>query len=173
MWSVGPGALRATLKNRHPIRDKEAREVASALLALFGSSIDWEGKLVEAGDDQGFRIYFIDGVPTAFAVEGRVMPTVRGLLAFPATSRFVTVDKGAIDFLLRGADVMAAGIVGADPAIAVGDAVWVREEAHLRPLAVGVALMTGLEMAAAERGRAVRSVHHLRDKLWDLTQATE
>lgn len=161
------------LKNRHPIRDKEAREVAAAMLALFGSAIQWDGKLVEAGDDQGFRIYFIDGVPTAFALEGRVMPTVRGLLAFPATSRFVTVDKGAIDFILRGADVMAAGIVGADPAIAAGEAVWVREEAHLRPLAVGLALMTGQEMAAAEKGRAVKSVHHLRDKLWDLTQAAE
>ena len=147
--------------------------MAAALLALFGASVRFEGKLVEAGDDQGFRIYFIDGVPVAFASEGRVMPTVRGLLAFPATSRFVTVDKGAIDFILRGADVMAAGIVGADAAIAAGDAVWVREEAHLRPLAVGVALMTGPEMAAAERGRAVKSVHHLRDKLWDLTQEAE
>ncbi len=158
------------LKNRHPIREKEARDVADALSNVFGSPARWEGRLVEAGDDEGFRIFFVDGVPMAFASEGRVMPTVKGLLAYPATERFVTVDEGAVSFILRGADVMAPGVVDADPKVAVGDAVWVREVKHLRPLAVGIAVMSGPEMAAAEKGRAVKTVHHLRDKLWDLTQ---
>jgi PUA-domain protein len=160
------------LKNRHPIREKDAREVADALANVFGSAVRWEGKLVEEGDDEGFRIFFVEGVPMAFSVEGRVMPTVKGLLAFPAKDRFVTVDEGAIDFILRGADVMAPGVVAADPKVQPGDAVWIREEKHLRPLAVGVAIMSGPEMAAAEKGKAVRTVHHLRDKLWALTQET-
>lgn len=158
------------IKNRHPIRDKEAREVADALSKLFGASVRWEGELVEAGEDGGFRIYLVEGVPMAFSHEGRVMPTVKGLLEFPATERYVTVDEGAVPYLLRGADVMAAGIVDADANLQPGDAAWVREEKHLRPLAVGVAIMSGAEMAAAEKGRAVTTVHHLRDKLWDLTQ---
>jgi PUA domain protein len=157
-------------KSRHPIRERDARDVSDALSKVFGAQISWEGKRVEEAEDGGFRLYFVDGVPMAFAFEGRVMPTVKGLLATPATERFVTVDEGAVKFVLNGADIMAPGVVEADPQIAPGDAVWIREEKHKRPLAVGLALMGGAEMVAATKGKAVRSVHHLRDKLWELTQ---
>jgi len=66
--------------------------------------------------------------------------------------------------------VMAPGVVDADPQVNTGDVVWVREEKHKRPIAVGLALVSGPEMVAAEKGKAVRTLHHLRDKLWDLTQ---
>jgi len=82
----------------------------------------------------------------------------------------VGVDEGAVAFLLRGADVMSPGIVEADPAIQPGDMVWVREAKHKRPLAVGRALITGPEMVASKKGKAVRTLHHLRDKLWEITQ---
>lgn len=161
----------ALTKSRHPIRERDAREVAEALAKVFGAQISWDGKLVEEGEDGGFRLFFVDGVPMAFSFEGRVMPTVKGLLEYKATEHFVTVDEGAVKFVLNGADIMAPGVVAADPKVAPGDAVWIREEKHLRPLAVGVAIMSGPEMAVAEKGKAVRSVHHLRDKLWELTQA--
>jgi PUA domain protein len=158
------------LRNRHPIREKDGREVAEALTAMFGADFRFGGKRVETAEDEGFTVFLVEGVPMAFRTEGRVVPTVKGLLEFPATRRFVTVDEGAVPFLLRGADVMAPGVVDADPEVAEGDVVWVREEKHKRPLAVGVALMDGKTMAAAEKGKAVRTLHHLRDKLWDLTQ---
>jgi PUA domain protein len=158
------------LRNRHPIREKEAKEVADALSAMFGADFHWQEKRVETADEEGFRIYLVDGVPMAFLHEGSAMPTVKGLLEFGATQRFVTVDEGAVPFLLRGADVMAPGVVDADAAVVAGDVVFVREEKHRRPLAVGRALMGGPEMVAAEKGKAVRTVHHLRDKLWDLIQ---
>jgi len=92
--------------------------------------------------------------------------SVRGLLKWPATKRWVTVDMGAVPYVYNGADVMAPGIVEADPAIAVGDLVWVRDEKNRRPLAVGAALMTGAEMAAAEKGKSVKAVHHVGDEYW-------
>jgi len=159
------------LRNRHPIREKEALEVAEALSAMFGTSFRWDEKLVETADEGGFRIYLVEGVPMAFLHETKVMPTVKGLLEHGATQRYVTVDEGAVPFLLRGADVMAPGVVDADPSVKPGDAVFIREEKHKRPLAVGAALMSGPEMVAAEKGKAVHTIHHLRDKLWDLIQA--
>lgn len=157
-------------KSRHPIRERDARDVSEALSQIFGADVSWKGKLVEESEDGGFHLYFVEGIPLAFAFEGRVMPTVKGLLEYPATARYVTVDEGAVKFVLNGADIMAPGVTEADPLVKAGDAVWIREEKHKRPLAVGLALMSGPEMAAAEKGKAVRSVHHLRDKLWDLTQ---
>ncbi|HEX9709763.1 MAG TPA: RNA-binding protein [Candidatus Thermoplasmatota archaeon] len=157
-------------RNRYPIRDKEAKEVADALSRTFGATFGWEGRRVERGDAQGFTVFLVDHVPMAFLDGEAVLPTVRGLLAFGAKERYVTVDKGAIGFVIKGADVMAPGIVDADPNIAPGDVVWVREESHFQPLAVGRALMSGPEMAASAKGKAVKTLHHLRDRLWELTQ---
>ena len=65
---------------------------------------------------------------------------------------------------------MAPGIVDADPAIRPGDLVWVRDERNLRPLAIGEALMSGPEMVASEKGKAVASIHHVGDPLWKLDE---
>jgi len=80
------------------------------------------------------------------------------------------VDMGAVKFVYNGADIMAPGIVEADPGIAVGNLVWVRDERNRQPLAVGEALMSGSEMAASEKGKAVKSIHHVGDDLWALDE---
>jgi PUA domain protein len=157
-------------RNRYPIREKDAKDVADALSRTFGSSFSWEGRRVERAEAQGYTVFLVDHVPMAFLDNDAVLPTVRGLLAFGAKDRFVTVDKGAVPFVIKGADVMSPGIVDADPSIAPGDVVWVREQAHLQPLAVGRALIEGREMVAATKGKAVKTLHHLRDALWDATQ---
>ena len=95
---------------------------------------------------------------------------MRGLLAYPAKKRWVTVDMGAVKFVYNGADVMAPGIVDADPSITPSDLVWVRDEKNLRPLAIGEALTSGPEMVASEKGKAVNSIHHVGDALWKLDE---
>src|SRR5207249_10774681 len=111
-----------------------------------------------------------DNVVGRVLVGGRPFPPVRGLLAFPAGRRYVTVDMGAVRFVYNGADGMAPGIVDADPGIAPGDLVWVRDEKNRRPLAVGEALISGPEMVASEHGKAVRTLHHVGDPLWKLDE---
>jgi PUA domain protein len=93
--------------------------------------------------------------------------TVRGALEFAPKKNMVIVDSGAVSFIVNGADVMAPGIVDADPEIAPGDPVVVAEERHRKPLAVGVALLPGSEMRGS--GKAVKSVHHVGDELWDMS----
>ena len=158
------------LRKRHPIRDKDAKDIAEALTRMFGADFKWDERRVERAEGEGYVVILVDGVPMAFMEGGETIPTVRGLLEFGATNRYVGVDEGAVAFLLRGADVMSPGIVEADPAIQPGDMVWVREAKHKRPLAVGRALITGPEMVASKKGKAVRTLHHLRDKLWEITQ---
>ncbi len=167
---ANPGDARPLFRNRYPIRGKDAKDVADALSRTFGSSFAWEGRRVERGDAQGYTVFLVDNVPMAFLDGDAVLPTVRGLLAFGAKDRYVTVDKGAIPFVIKGADVMAPGIVDADPNITPGDVVWVREESHLQPLAVGRAMIPGPEMEASSKGKAVKTLHHLRDRLWEITQ---
>lgn len=113
-----------------------------------------------------YDVIFVNGKVLGLVYEGTPFLTVRGLLEYGATKRFVTVDMGAVKFIYNGADVMGPGIVGADPCIAPGDLVWVRDEKNLVPLAVGQALISGPEMASKPKGKAVRSIHHVGDKLW-------
>src|SRR5437870_9801198 len=87
----------------------------------------------------------------AIFLDGGIAPTIRGLLVFPAKKRAVTVDMGAVRFIYNGADVMAPGIVDADPGIRAGDIVWVRDEKNGRPLAIGRAIMEGAAMAQIGR----------------------
>jgi PUA domain protein len=63
---------------------------------------------------------------------------------------------------------MAAGISGADSAIEEGDLVWIRDEVHKRPLALGWALLSGEEMVGATGGKAVKTIHWVGDELWDM-----
>lgn len=114
------------------------------------------------------RFLLRENEPIALFRNGDVVPTIRGLLAFPATRRGVTVDMGAVRFIYNGADVMAPGIVDADLGIRVGDIVWVRDEKNGRPLAVGRAIMDGPTMVREDKGKAIETIHHVGDEIWRL-----
>ncbi len=119
----------------------------------------------EAGD---LRLLFEGHTPFAILVEDKIAPTARELLAHPARRRHVTVDMGAVPFIYNGADVMAPGIVDADPAIRAGDLVWVRDERNRQPIAVGQAEMDGLTMVRERKGKAIKTIHHVGDDIWRL-----
>jgi len=63
---------------------------------------------------------------------------------------------------------MAAGVQLADPSLEAGDLVWLRAEEHGKPLATGVALVSGDEMMEMTNGKAVSTLHWVGDELWDL-----
>jgi len=73
---------------------------------------------------------------------------------------------GAVKFVTNGADVMAPGIVDADENIIAGDMVWICDETHRKPLAVGVAVMNGPEMIKETKGKAIIMKHHIGDDIW-------
>jgi len=69
---------------------------------------------------------------------------------------------------MNGADCMVAGIQATDENIKVGDLVWIRDEIHKRPLAIGRALMTGHELKTGLKGKGIRTLHWVGDDLWAL-----
>ncbi len=159
------------VKNRQRLRRKEAEEMVAALEAAFGCrvfSVDEPADLAEAGP---FRVVLVDGIAMALLVAARPALTVRGAIAYRPTRRYVTVDMGAVRFVYNGADVMAPGITEADPGIAPGDLVWVRDERNRQPLAVGEALTTGAEMNVSEKGKSVKTIHHVGDDLWRMDES--
>ncbi len=139
------------------------------LVSTFGDTMaGLENKVLEKITLDEYSLILVDGKPLLFEIEGQLFPTVRGALEMELNKRTVTVDKGAIRFVSNGADIMAPGIVEADPEIKEGDLVIIVEESHRKPLAIGKALMNGPQMVEADSGKAIKSITHVGDKLWNL-----
>ncbi len=139
------------------------------LVSTFGEEISGlEDKNLEKITLEEYSLILVDGKPLLLEIEGHLFPTVRGALEMGLQKRVVTVDKGAIRFVSNGADIMAPGVVEADPEIKEGDLVIIVEETHRKPLAIGKALMEGLEMVEATSGKAIKSITHVGDKIWNM-----
>lgn len=114
-------------------------------------------------------IILIDGNPMIMMIDGEPFPTLKGALELDIKSRYVVVDMGAVKFVIKGADIMSPGITDADPNIKEGDLVIIIEETHRKPLATGRSIISGPEMVENTSGKAVKSIHHIGDEIWDLT----
>ena len=157
------------VKSRVQLRKNIKNKMLKDLVSIFGEEISGlENKTLEKITLEEYSLILVDGKPLLFEIEGRLFPTVRGALEMGLQKRVVTVDKGAIRFVSNGADIMAPGVVAADPDIKKGDFVIIVEETHQKPLAIGKALMEGLEMVEATSGKAIKSITHVGDKLWNM-----
>jgi PUA domain protein len=155
------------LKKRHRLRKKEIKSLLQELSEIFSSQCFSPEDTIDMADIQKFHVIFVNGEILGMVYNGVPFLTVKGLLKYKPQEKFVTVDMGAVKFVYNGADVMAPGVVDADSKIQKGDIVWVRDEKNLQPLAVGESLMTGDEMISAESGKAIKSIHHVGDDVWN------
>lgn len=83
----------------------------------------------------------------------------------------IQVDKGAIKFILGGANVMCAGITskgGALPAAELpeGAPVAIFAEGKEHALAVGQLAMSTADIRSKNKGVGIELLHHLDDQLW-------
>lgn len=155
------------VKSRVQLRKNIKNKMLKDLVSTFGEELsELEDKTLEKITLEEYSLILVDGKPLLFEIEGHLFPTVRGALEMGLQKRVVTVDKGAIRFVSNGADIMAPGVVAADPEIKEGDLVIIVEETHQKPLAIGKALMEGSEMVEATSGKAIKSITHVGDKLW-------
>jgi PUA domain protein len=82
----------------------------------------------------------------------------------------VTVDKGAIKFVFKGADVMCPGLTnpGGDVSIDLPEmapvAIYAQDKEHA--LAIGVTKMSTADIRKINKGIGIEVVHHLDDQLW-------
>ncbi len=158
------------VRRRSRLRRKEAADLLARLASDFGMAVPLDDVPLDEAEAGPHRLLLRENEAIALFVGEVLAPTVRGLITFPASKRAVTVDMGAVRFLYNGADVMAPGIVDADPEIRTGDIVWVQDEKNHRPLSVGRAIMDGPTMAREEKGKAIETIHHVGDEIWQLDE---
>ncbi len=160
--------IRVKAKNMHILKQKKAKEIIKRIEEQFNEVFPISSQNISTGTIEDTVFYFLNQIPIAFAIDNQVMMTIRGILQFHPKNRFVTVDMGAVRFVTNGADVMAPGIIDADDSIEEDMPVWIRDEQHHKPLAVGIALMNGENMIQSSSGKAVKMIHYIGDTIWKL-----
>jgi PUA-domain protein len=158
------------VRKRKRLREKEVKSLSDEISAKVGVPVFAVGDTVDQAESSEMDLIFVDGEIDAFILQGQAFLTVRGFLKYHAIKAFVTVDMGAVRFVINGADIMGPGIVEADEGLKPGDMVWVRDVKNKKPLAVGQALVSGSEMAAKKPGKAIKSILFVGDKLWKLEE---
>jgi PUA domain protein len=174
------------VKSRHHLRSDAIGAIKEGIETELGVTVDADSFEKVEFDDSDWNVVLVDGDPLVLYVESEARRasgesgdaanddgqepflTVRGANEYPPTSRIVTVDAGAIQFVSDGADVMRPGIIEANEIIEAGDLVVINEEGHGKFLAIGRALVDGTEMVG-EEGRVVESIHHVGDDLYEMT----
>ncbi len=156
------------IKSRVQLRKSSKNQLLNDIESIFGEAAkELEKSKFETANIDDQSLILVDGEPLLFQIEGFYFPTVKGALKLDLRKNVVTVDSGAVRFVVNGADIMCPGIVDADSGIMEGDPVIIIEEAHGKPLAIGTALMPGENMVG-NKGKAVKSIHYVGDKLWNL-----
>ena len=154
------------VKKRKRMREKEIKALSAQLVERMGVPVFTEKDAVDLAESTDFDLIFVNNDILGLVYEGAPFLTVRGILKYKPERCAVTVDMGAVPYVTNGADVMGPGITDADPEIKEGDLVWIRDIKNKVPLAVGVALRDGKSLSAKEKGKAIKTLHNVGDKLW-------
>ena len=158
------------IKKRHLLKKRAQREYMDRIEKELGAqpaSLDPKVKLEEGILDTGDHIILYEGEIIFFEEEDRLLPTLHAILRGVILIPTVTVDMGAVRFVVNGADIMRPGITKVSEGIKQGSVVAIIDERHGKPLAVGVSKLSTEELRTATEGKVIMSMHHVNDALWD------
>jgi len=160
------------ISKRHFLKGKEVRKLIAEIEDKLKVSRNIFGKTqkVEVAESDRIKIFIFDSKPLVALYNDIMFPTLifdESLKALPK----VIVDMGAVPHICNGADVMAPGIVELEGEFCRGDLTAILDERNRRVIAVGLALKDSEEIAKTERGKVIRNLHYVGDKLWRLIKS--
>ena len=157
------------IKNRHRLKDREVKELAATIREKLHGNFLNEKDTVDTGTIEEYMVLLVNDSIDFLMQDSSILFTLQGILKHRPSTHFVVVDMGAVGFVVKGADVMAPGITDADKLIQKDDFVWIRDEKYHKPLATGIALISGEEMKEKKPGKAVKTLQYVGDRFWMLT----
>lgn len=137
------------------LSNKEKKELNSKL--PFGYQIDKKDEIKEHDG-----ILYLNNEKILINIDGIYLPHIQTIPRNKFKSVFV--DRGAIPFVIKGADVMRPGITKIDDDINKDDIIQVCDETHNKLLALGTAIFNTQEMRIQEKGKSVKIYNYHGDK---------
>jgi malignant T-cell-amplified sequence len=163
MYPTVTRELKRQVVSKHDSRELIAEIERSAGVHL-GVPRSAQVEILEPDEESKFVI--IDGRFTFVKGGDGYIPFVGSSEAvglFPS----VTIDEGALKYIIKGADVMRPGISKFDDWGEAGRLVVVREDKKGRAAAVGRTAVASSEMADLKKGNCVKNLHHAGDRFWN------
>lgn len=155
---------------RHFLKGKEATRLLLSFSQklkvnpeqLFGAKAH-----VESAETPIGKIFLIDGKPLLALYREILLPT---LIFGEALKRLpkIVVNMGSVPHICNGADVMAPGVVQIEGEFQADEFLLVIDERNRKPLAIGKALFNSEEMKTLKRGKTMKNLHYVGDRLWRL-----
>ena len=169
------GQERRKMSGRHRryfLKEKESKEILERASQRFKVSLKevlGEKASIEIVETDFGEVYLINGKPTLIVTEAAVYPTLTSKELFAMFPRIV-VDMGAVPFVCKGANIMAPGIRRFEGSFSRGDIVFVVDEKHGKPLALGEAMYNVEEARKVKQGSIIKNTHYVGDNIWKLVK---
>lgn len=119
----------------------------------------------------GVQLILINNEVIFFSTrDGLFFPTLKLVHQYPTMMNRMQVDKGAIRFVLGGANIMCPGFTSKGGSIPkeleANTAVAIYAEGKTHAMAIGVTKMSTQQIQSVNKGIAVETIHYLMDGLW-------
>nr|CAD1828490.1 unnamed protein product [Ananas comosus var. bracteatus] len=140
---------------------------------LLDDLLPKKSPLIVAKCQNHLNLVVMNNVPLFFNVrDGPYMPTLRLLHQYPDIMKKFQVDRGAIKFVLAGANIMCPGLTS--PGGALNDEVLeetpvaIMAEGKEHALAIGFTKLSAKDIRTVNKGIGVDNMHYLNDGLWKM-----
>ena len=143
------------------LRNKEIKELVRHIEEKY--SIKFSRKEKFELDNE---ILLINNHPFFFYYNEKLVPSLK-LILENNFLKTITVDMGAVKFVVKGADIMRPGITKIDETIENNELITIIDEKHNKPIGIGLALFSGKEMQRVTSGKVVKNLHYVGDKIWN------
>ncbi|XP_039573178.1 malignant T-cell-amplified sequence 1 isoform X1 [Passer montanus] len=180
-----------SLKNKHRFDEKEnvsnciqlktsvIKGIKNQLIDQFPVIEPWLNQIMPKKDPvkivrchEHIEILTVNGELLFFRQrEGIFYPTLRLLHKYPFILPHQQVDKGAIKFVLSGANIMCPGLTSPGAKLypaAVDTVVAIMAEGKQHALCVGVMKMSAEDIEKVNKGIGIENIHYLNDGLWHM-----
>jgi PUA-domain protein len=143
----------------------KAREI-NKQLAHYNLELSKKDQVV-LFQDEDKKFITVNKEPSFFYYEDKIIPTLKYLQNHLVLKK-ITVDMGAIKFVINGADIMRPGITEIDEGIDKDDFIVIVDINNKKPLSVGIALLNSEEMREAKTGKVIKNIHYVGDEIWKI-----
>ncbi|MBN2422684.1 DUF1947 domain-containing protein [Candidatus Woesearchaeota archaeon] len=149
---------------KHHLKNKEIRELITKIEDEFGiNDLLNKRDKVELVDD---KYILVNNKPLFFYHENKLVPLLKLILKNNLLKK-ITVDMGAVKFVVKGADIMRPGIVEVDDEIKKGQIISIIDQNNKKPLAIGIALFSSEEIRNLDSGKIIKNLHWVGDEIWN------
>jgi len=160
---------------RHFLKAKEVKVLLNRVSENFKVDLEkiFKGRInVELVETEFAEIYLFNGKPSLVKAGEKFFPALVFNEFFDLASK-VVVDMGAVPHICNGADVMAPGVVRFEGEFRKGDFVFVVDEKHGKPIAVGEIIYDIDVVKEVKHGVVVRNIHYVGDRMWNFMKQLE